>query len=187
MKARTALAVLVLAACRQDMHDQPRYEPLEKAAFFLDGTSVRAQVPGTVARGELRLDEHLYQGTVSGELATTFPFELSPEVLLRGRERFGIHCTPCHGASGYGDGMVVERGLKHPPSFHTERLREVPHGHFFRVMTRGFGAMYDVADRVSPEDRWAIIAYVRALQLSQNALVAELPPADRAVLEGGGR
>jgi len=187
LKARSAIAALALFACRQDMHDQPRYEPLEKSTFFHDGTSVRPQVPGTVARGELRLDEHLYQGTVSGELATTLPFELTQEVLLRGRERFGIHCTPCHGAAGYGDGMVVERGLKHPPSFHTDRLRKSPHGHFFQVMTRGFGAMYDVSDRVTPEDRWAIIAYVRALQLSQNALVAELPPRDRALLEGGSR
>jgi len=182
------LAAAILAgACRQDMHDQPRFEPLESTTMFSDGTSWRRQVPGTVARGELRLDEHLYRGTIDGKPATTFPIEITADVLARGRERFGIHCSPCHGESGHGQGMAVRRGLKHPSSFHIDRLRDAPHGYLFSVMTEGFGAMYDVSDRTTPEERWAIIAYIRALQMSQNALVAELPPQDRMLLEGGGQ
>jgi len=187
LKHPTLALALLLAGCRQDMHDQPRFEPLEKTTLFSNGASSRNQVPGTIARGELRLDAHLYEGTINGEPATSFPFEVTEQVLERGRERFGIHCAPCHGRSGYGEGMVVKRGLKHPSSFHIDRLRKAPHGYFFSVMTKGFGAMYDVSDRVITEDRWAIIAFIRALQLSQNALVADLPPQDRQRLEGGGR
>ena len=180
-----AWAIVLLSACRQDMHDQPRFEPLEGSAFFTDGASFRNQVPGTIARGELRLDTHLYEGKIKGQPATTFPFAISEDILAQGQESFDIHCTPCHGTSGYGQGMAVRRGLKHPPSFHTERLRKAPHGYYFGVMTEGYGAMYDVSDRVTPKERWAIIAYIRALQLSQNALVADLPEQDREQLEGG--
>ena len=187
MRKLLPLLLAFLVGCRQDMHDQPRYEPLEKSAMFGDGTSWRRQVPGTIARGELQLDEHMYAGTIGGEPATTFPFEITADVLARGKERFGIHCTPCHGHSGYGQGMAVRRGLKHPSSFHIDRLREAPHGYFFSVMSEGFGAMYDVSDRTTPEERWAIIAYIRALQMSQNAIVAELPLQDRMLLEGGGQ
>ena len=176
-------SLVFLAACRQDMHDQPRYEPLEASAFFADGRSARPQVRGTVARGELRLDEHLYAGTVNGEPATSFPFEITEDILERGRERYDIFCSTCHDRVGSGEGIVVKRGLKRPPSFHIERLREAPAGYYFDVVTRGFGAMYDLSDRVSVRDRWAITAYVRALQLSQNAALEEVPADRRAILE----
>ena len=144
---------------------------------------MRPSVEGTVARGRLREDEHFYEGTVNGEPAEEFPFEITRGVLDRGAERYRIYCTPCHAAAGNGEGMIVQRGMKHPPSFHIERLREAPPGYYFDVMTRGFGAMYDVSDRVSPHDRWAIAAYVRALQLSQSATLDDVPAAERAELE----
>ena len=178
------LCAPLLSGCRQDMHDQPRYEPLEKSAFFADGRSSRPQVPGTVARGELRLDEHLFEGTVGGEQAATFPFEVTADVLERGQDRYNVFCSVCHDRLGTGQGMIVKRGMKQPTSFHVERLREAPHGYFFDVITNGFGVMYDYSDRITPEDRWAIVAYVRALQLSQNANVGELAEDDRQRLEG---
>ena len=172
-----------LAGCRQDMHDQPRFEALEGSSFFPDGRASRPQVAGTVARGQLRDDELLHTGRVNGELATTFPFEVTAPVLERGRERFDIFCSACHDRLGYGEGIVVLRGMKRPASFHVERLQAAPAGHFFDVMTRGFGAMYDYSDRISPHDRWAIVAYIRALQLSQNATLADATPEQRAILE----
>ena len=181
--ANTIWLALLLVACRQDMHDQPKLEPYESSAFFSDGRASRPLVAGTVARGRLFEDEHLYRGTVDGQPAESFPFEVTRAVLERGRERYGIHCAPCHGASGDGDGMVVRRGMKQPPSYHLARLREVPPSYFFDVITNGFGAMYDFSDRVVPEDRWAIAAFVRALQLSQNAQLEDLPAAARAELE----
>ncbi len=182
-----ALAALgLVAACRQDMHDQPRYEPYEPSAFFADGRSVRPQVEGTVARGELAQDEHLLLGRVGGEFATSFPFEITAEIMERGRERYAIFCAPCHDQLGNGHGMIVQRGLRAPSSFHVERLREAPPGYFFDVVTNGFGAMFDYADRIEPRDRWAIVAFVRALQLSQNASLADAEPGARAALEGDG-
>jgi len=189
MKLRASTCVLAVVAslagvaCRQDMHDQPKGEPLEASAFFADGRSARPLVEGVIARGQLRLDPHLYEGKVGGQLATTFPFEIDAPALERGRERYMIFCTPCHDAAGLGEGMIVQRGMKRPPSFHIERLREAPVGYFFDVMTHGFGAMYDYSDRISVEDRWKIAAYVRALQLSQNARLEDAPPAERAQLE----
>lgn len=177
------LLLLCLAACRQDMHDQPRYEALERSTFFRDGRSARPLVPGTVARGRLELDEHLYEGRVAGELAETFPFPVTRQVLERGRERYDIYCSACHDRAGYGEGMVVKRGLKRPESFHVERLREAPPGYFFDVVTNGFGAMFDYSDRVAPRDRWAIAAYVRALQLSQAARLEDVPEPTRTALE----
>lgn len=177
-----ALAVLA-AGCRQDMHDQPKYKPLAASAFFEDGRSARPLVEGTVARGHLRADAHLYTGRIGNDLATTFPFPVTRAVLERGRERYAIFCTPCHGALGDGEGMVVKRGLRHPPSFHIERLREAPAGHYFDVITNGFGAMASYASRVPVEDRWAIIAYIRALQLSQHATLADVPEDQRKQLE----
>ena len=168
-------ALLALLGCRQDMHDQPRYEPLEKSSFFADGRSSRLQVPGTVARGQLQTDRHFYRGRQGEQLATQFPFPLTTTVLDRGRERFVIFCSPCHGRLGDGEGMVAQRGFRHPPSYHTERLRSEPVGHFFDVITNGLGAMSDFSDRVSPRDRWAIVAYIRALQLSQHAALGKLP------------
>ncbi len=183
---RRALALLVpaaLVACRQDMHDSPHVEPLEKSAFFADGRSARPAVPGTVARGELVLDPHLTEGVVDGAPATTFPFPVTADVLARGRQRYDVFCSPCHDRAGLGQGMVVQRGMKQPTSFHVQRLREAPPGYVFDVITRGFGAMYDYADRIAPRDRWAIVAYVRALQLAQGADASSLPPEDLQRLE----
>jgi hypothetical protein len=165
------------------MHDNPRHEPLEASSFFADRRSAREPVPGTVARGELREDEHLYTGKVGGKLAATFPFAVTRERLERGRERFDIYCTPCHDRLGTGLGMVVRRGFRRPPSLHDERLRQAPPGHFFDVMTNGFGAMASYAVEVPVEDRWAIAAYVRVLQLSQRAPLSAVPASERPRLE----
>jgi mono/diheme cytochrome c family protein len=167
------------AGCRQDMHDQPKYVPLRQADFFSDQRSARPLVPGTVARGHLNADTLLYTGKENGADATEFPFPVDERVMARGRERFNIYCSPCHGRTGMGDGMVVRRGYRHPPSFHDDRLRSAPVGHFFDVMTNGFGAMPDYAAQVTVQDRWAIAAYIRALQLSGHATLADVPPADR--------
>ena len=178
--------VLLLAfstgACRQEMYDQAKKQAFEKSSFFADGRASRPSVPGTVARGELRLDEHLYTGRIGGELATEFPFAIDRDALERGRERYGIFCAPCHDHLGNGEGMIVQRGMKRPESLHVARLREAPPGYFFDVITNGFGAMYDYADRISARDRWAITAYVRALQLSQQATPEDVPAAERAKL-----
>ena len=176
------LAVLA-AACRRDMQDQPRYRPFRPSAFFQDGRSARPLVAGTVARGQLEEDDHLHRGRIGEEFAATFPFPVTAEVLERGRERYDIFCAPCHGRVGDGDGMVVQRGMRRPPSLHIERLRKSPAGYHFDVITNGFGAMIDLADRVSVEDRWAIVAYVSALQRSQSAGIADVPPAERERLE----
>lgn len=164
------------------MHDQPRREAMEASSFFTDGRAERPQVPGTVARGKLRLDTHLYEGKVNGELATTFPIEVTEAVLARGKERYMIFCAPCHDETGSGRGMIVRRGMKQPTSFHAERLRESSPGYYFDVITNGFGVMYDYSDRIPAEDRWAIVAFVRALQLSQNTPLAELSEEERAQL-----
>jgi mono/diheme cytochrome c family protein len=171
------------AGCRQDMHNQPKYIPLRESAFFTDDRSARPLVPGTVARGQLHEDALLYTGKINGADATLFPFRVDVAVMVRGRERFDIYCSPCHGRTGAGDGMVVRRGYRHPPSFHDDRLRAAPVGHFFDVMTNGFGAMPDYAAQIPAGDRWAIIAYVRALQLSEHATVADVPVPERARLD----
>jgi mono/diheme cytochrome c family protein len=168
------LILLLCAACGGQMADQPRYEPLEASTFFEDGKASRDLVAGTVARGLLRDDTHRFDGNVDGQLAETFPFPVTMDVLAHGQERYDIFCAPCHGYAGYGDGMIVQRGLSAPPSFHEERLRAAPVGYYFDVITNGFGAMYSYRSRIPPDDRWAIIAYVRALQYSQNAPVADL-------------
>jgi mono/diheme cytochrome c family protein len=165
------------------MHDQPRFEPLEGTTFFADGRSSRPRVPGTIARGERDYDAHFLDGRVNGEIATTFPMEVTRELLDRGRERYDVFCSACHDRAGTGRGIVVARGLKQPPSLHVERLRQAPPGYFFDVITRGFGAMFDLSDRIPPADRWAIVAYVRALQRSQNAKLGDVPEAERARLE----
>ena len=179
------LLLLALSGCRQDMADQPRYGPLAPSTFFGDGRSARPQVPGSVARGQLHEDEVFYTGRSGGVLVNTFPLPVTRQVLERGRERFNIFCAPCHDRTGSGNGMITQRGLRHPPSYHIDRLREAPVGHFFDVMTRGFGAMPDYADRVPPRDRWAIAAYIRALELSQHATVDDAPPAERRKLQEG--
>lgn len=161
--------LVLVTGCRQDMHDQPKFKPLRADPFFADGRSARPLVAGTVARGSLQEDEHLYVGRVNNEFVKTFPFSITEQVLRRGQERFNIFCSPCHGRIGDGEGAIVQRGLKHPPSYHIDRLRDAPVGYFFNVITNGFGAMFDYADRIPVRDRWAIIAYIRALQLSQHA------------------
>jgi mono/diheme cytochrome c family protein len=175
-----------LAGCRQDMHDQPRYEPYERTDFYADHRSSREPVAGTVARGQLHEDELLETGKVGDTLTETFPFPVTLEVLRRGRQRYEIFCTPCHGLAGAGNGMVVARGYKAPPSFHIDRLRNERPGYYFDVITRGFGAMPDYAMQISVRDRWAIVAYVRALQLSQNATLADLTANERVTLQTGG-
>lgn len=179
----TLLAALCAASCRQDMHDAPRFEALESSAFFADGRSARPLVPGTVARGWLAEDEHLERGALDGQLAATFPFPIQRADLERGRERYEIFCTPCHDATGSGNGRIVQRGLQRPPSLHDARLVEAPVGHLFDVMTRGFGAMYDLSDRIGVEDRWRIAAWVRVLQRSQRGTLADVPAGERARLE----
>jgi len=178
------LALTCLAgACRRDMQDQPRYRPFRTSAFFQDGRSARPLVAGTVARGQLEEDDHLYRGRIGEEFAATFPFPVTAEVLERGRERYDIFCAPCHGRVGDGDGMIVQRGMRRPPSLHIERLRKSPPGYAFDVITNGFGAMIDLSDRLSAEDRWAIVSYVHALQRSQGAGLDDVPPEERECLK----
>ncbi|HEX9372427.1 MAG TPA: cytochrome c [Roseiflexaceae bacterium] len=180
-----ALCCLVLlAACGENMRYSSRIKPYEPSPFFADQQSERQVISGTVALGLLRMDELLYTGKVGGQLATTFPFTVTRAVLARGQERYNIYCAPCHGLLGDGNGMIVQRGLSAPPTFHQQRLRDAPVGHFFDVITNGFGRMYSYASRVTPEDRWAIIAYIRALQLSQNAALADVPPDQRSKVQG---
>jgi len=184
VSALAAASFLVLAAaCRQDMHDQPKYVPLRQSSFFGDERSARPLVPGTVARGHLRDDTLLYTGKINGADATVFPLVADARVMARGQERFDIYCSPCHGRTGQGDGMVVRRGFRRPPSFHEDRLRNAPIGHLFDVITNGFGAMPDYATQIRAEDRWAIVAYVRALQLSEHATLADVPADKRSELE----
>ena len=171
------------AACRQDMHDQPKYIPLRESTFFDDARSARPIVAGTVARGQLRDDLMLYTGKQSGSDVDTFPFPVTASVMARGQERFNIYCSPCHGRTGQGDGMIVQRGYRRPPTYHQDRLRQAPVGHFFDVITNGFGAMPDYAAQIRPDDRWAIVAYIRALQLSEHASLADVPATQRRTLD----
>ena len=169
---------MAVAGCHRDMRDQPRYEALEASDFFADGKSARLPVVGTVARGQLQEDEAFYSGRSQGKLVADVPVEITRELLLRGQDRFNIFCSPCHARTGMGNGMIVERGFRKPPSYHSERLRNAPAGHFFDVMTHGFGAMPSYA-RIEPQDRWAIVAYIRVLQLSQNATLEDVPENER--------
>ena len=169
------LTVLLFAGCRQDMHDQPRFKPLAKSDFYTDLRSARPPVEGTVARGELHEDSYFYTGKIGNNPGDYMPFPVTEEVLLRGRERFDIYCAPCHSRLGDGRGMIVQRGFRAPPSYHTERLRNAPLGYFFDVMTEGFGAMPEYASQIPAGDRWAIVAYIRALQLSQHATSSDVP------------
>jgi cytochrome c553 len=185
MKAGFGLMVLVmLTACRRDMFQQPRGNPLAESDFFQDGAASRPLPPNTVARGFLDEDEAFYKGMMGTNLVTEFPFPITRQVLERGRERFEIYCAVCHGQTGEGNGMIVQRGFPVPPSYHIDRLRAAPVGHFYDVMTRGYGIMYSYASRVEPSDRWAIAAYIRALQLSRHSTLADVPPEQRAKLEG---
>jgi len=169
------LALLLLAGCRQDMHDQPRFKPLAKSDFYADLRSARPQVPGTVARGQLHDDSYFYTGKIGSNPGDYMPFPVTEDVLARGQERFNMYCAPCHSRVGDGQGMIVHRGFRAPPSYHTDRLRKAPLGYIFDVITNGFGAMPEYASQVPASDRWAIVAYIRVLQLSQNATVADVP------------
>ena len=177
------LVLVLLGACRQKMATQPRYDPLEPSAFFQDGMSARPRIDGTVARGELSTNPFFDTGRVNGVLADGYPMPVTIEVINRGHERYDIYCSECHGRVGDGNGMIPSRGYRRPPSFHTETLRNQTTGHFFDVMTNGFGAMPPYGTMIPPRDRWAIVAYIRALQLSQHATVADVPAADRAKLD----
>lgn len=197
---------LLVGCDRLDMYDQPRYEPLEASNFFADGLSARPHVEGTIPRGGLREDEGLYTGKQGNDFVSQIPraayravydrnaqrfskpfddaepAELRQVLLERGRERFNIYCSVCHGRTGDGDGMIVQRGFRRPPTYHSERLRQSADGHFFDVITTGFGAMVSYANRIEVEDRWAIVAYIRALQLSQHASLDDLSSDERTKL-----
>ena len=171
------LSVLGGAACRRDMQDQPKYKNLRGSAFFDDQRSARPVVEDTVARGFLYADQRFLTGRENGQPIATLPVPLTRALLERGRQRYTIYCTPCHGLTGNGLGVIVQRGLRQPPSFHIDRLRSSPVGYFFDVETHGFGAMMDYAAQIPPSDRWAIAAFIRALQLSQRATIADVPAA----------
>jgi len=178
--------LLALAACRQDMHDQPKYRGLRGSDFFADGQGARPLVANTVARGHLNDDALLATGKEGQNDATEFPFPVTEQVMARGRERFDIYCSPCHGRTGEGNGMVVRRGFRRPPSYAEDRLRDAPIGHFYDVITNGFGAMPDYQTQIPVNDRWAIVAYVKALQLSLYAPLEDVPAADRSKLDQNG-
>ncbi|MCG3160930.1 MAG: hypothetical protein JMDDDDMK_02006 [Acidobacteria bacterium] len=214
------ICCFLFLSCRQDMQNQPRYEPLEQSSFFNDGRSSRQLVAGTVPRGALR--ENIFQPAAKigagrgqiGQAATgqpansqpgnnqagnvsapgampaglnDFPMPVTAETLARGQEQYNISCTPCHGLLGYGDGMVVQRGFPRPPSYHTEQLRSSPNSHYYDVITNGFGRMWNYADQVEPDMRWAVIAYIRALQISQNARLDDVPQDQLKNLRTGGQ
>jgi mono/diheme cytochrome c family protein len=174
---------LLAAGCRRDMQDQPKYKPLRPSAFFDNGSSARPLIEDTVARGQLHADTLLYTGKVGNQPVDLFPVPITRQILDRGQARFQIFCTPCHGAAGDGDGMVVRRGYRRPPSWHIDRLRNMPAGYFFDVMTNGFGAMPDYKAQIPVRDRWAIVAYIRALQLSHHATIDDVPAAERGTLD----
>lgn len=180
----TGMLLIAMCGCRQEMYDQARYKPLGESKFFADRRASRPLPAGTIARGWLRDDQKFYEGKQGRELVATLPVPLTRELLARGRERFNIFCSPCHDRTGGGRGMVVRRGYQPPPSFHIDRLRDAPVGHFFDVMTNGLGAMPDYASQIEVSDRWAIAAYVKALQLSQNAPLSDVPPDRRSDLTG---
>lgn len=189
LKAGIVAAIGVFAAgCHTDMWQQPKLAPLDESTFYNDGQSARPLVAGTVARGHLRIDDAFYTGRVNGKYVDTFPVKVTRELILRGQDRFNIYCTPCHGRLGDGNGMIAKRGfsLRRPPaSYHTDRLRNMPVGHFFDVMTNGYGAMFSYASRVEPADRWAIAAYIRTLQLSQHASASDVDPGELSKLQAG--
>ena len=183
-QALWGLCLLALWGC-DNMRDDNRYKPYEESSFFKNQSLHRDPLEGTVARGQLRSNDHLYRGKLDNKTAETFPFEVTPQVLKRGEERYNIYCSVCHDRLGYGQGMVVQRGFKTPPAFHEERLQKAPVGYFFEVMTQGFGEMAPYAAEVTPEDRWAIAAWIRTLQESQNVPSSEIPASILKQLEEG--
>ena len=180
---RLFVFVMLTTACRRDMMNQPKAKTFSESSFFKDGANARPLPPNTVPRGEVRQDQALYTGLTNGVYVTQLPMNLTPQLLARGRERYDAFCAECHGPVGDGRGMVVQRGFPAPPSYHLDRLRNAPLGHFFYVITNGYGAMASYAIQVEPQDRWAIAAYIRALQLSQNAKPSDLPADEENKLE----
>src|SRR5262245_56641333 len=176
------VCLTAIAGCRQDMHNQPKYRPLRASAFFADGSSARPQVEGTIARGTLQTDAAFFTGKVGTTIVNEIPFPVTQEVLDRGQERYNIYCAPCHDRTGNGNGLVVQRGYPKPPSYHIDRLRTIQAGYFFDVMTNGFGRMPDYKAQITARDRWNIVAYIRALQISQHATAADVPGGDPAML-----
>lgn len=181
---KACLLLVCLSSCRQDMHDQPSYRPLEESSFFDNGQSSRQPVEGTVARGHLRADQHFYTGRETGgeEFSDRLPLPLTPELLKRGQQQYDIFCTPCHDRAGQGQGIIVRRGFPPPPSFHSQRSRDLPAGYLFDVISNGFRRMYSYGSRIQPRDRWAIIAYMRALQLSRRVRLDQLRDEEQARL-----
>jgi mono/diheme cytochrome c family protein len=183
------VSIVFLTGCDlvpMHMRDQPRYDALEQSRFFADGLAARPLPANTIPRGErgeFMLDEALYTGSVAGEFIDTLPVPITEELLERGRQRYNIYCAPCHDRTGSGNGMIVQRGFRQPSSFHIDRLRKQPDGYLYDVITDGFGVMYSYKTRVNPPDRWAIVAYVRALQLSQNATIDDVPESERPGME----
>jgi hypothetical protein len=173
--ATAGLGLMLVLGCRQDMQDQPKFIPQRGTDFYADGRSVRPQVENTVGRNQLHEDSYFYTGLTNGKEGEGMPFPVTMQVLERGQERFNVYCTPCHSRVGNGIGMIVERGYAKAGSFHSARLESAPLGHFFHVITNGYGAMPDYAAQVAPADRWAIVAYIKALQLSQKATQADVP------------
>lgn len=194
MKLKQISAVLLagagiaLTGCsRLDMQDQPKYRPQRPSAFFADGRSERQPVEGTLARGTLNEDTAFYEGKdAAGKDIEEFPIAINKTVIERGQQRFDVYCSPCHGRIGNGLGMIVRRGFKQPPSYHIDRLREAPVGHMYDVITNGYGAMLNYAAQVQPRDRWAIVAYIRTLQYSENANINDLPAEARNRIPSAG-
>jgi Cytochrome C oxidase, cbb3-type, subunit III len=177
------LSLLLPTACRQDMHDQAKYKPLAASNFFEDGRASRPLVEGTIARGQLDANRELYTGKSGTDFVKEIPLPVTTAFLKRGQDRYNIFCTPCHDQAGYGQGMVVKRGFKAPQSFHSDRLREAADGYYYDVITKGFGSMLNYSSQIRVEDRWAIVAYIRALQLSQHATIKDVPPEEIQKLE----
>jgi hypothetical protein len=178
-----SLSALLLPACRRDMQDQPKYLPLEASSFFVDGRSARPIPPNTIARGHLNDNDPFHTGADNGTFLYSIPMSITKAMLERGQQRYGIYCTPCHGELGDGDGMVARRGFKIPANFHNDRLRQAPPGYIFQVISNGYGAMPDYSNQIPHvEDRWAIVAYIRALQLSRNATASDVSPEERSKL-----
>jgi mono/diheme cytochrome c family protein len=188
LRTLSAIAIvpllLLTAACRQDMQDQPKYKPLGANRFFADGRDARPIPAGTVARDELNDTDSFHTGEANGAFLDTIPLTVDAKLLHRGQERFNIYCSPCHGRTGDGNGMVAQRGVKIPANFHTDRLREVPPGYVYQVIKNGYGGMGDYGDQIPVNDRWAIVAYLKALQLSRDANLNDVPADQRRRLSG---
>lgn len=174
--------VAFTTGCRQDMQDQPKYKPLAESRFFTDGRAARAIPPGTIARDELTNDDAIHSGANGDVFLTTIPVPVNRTLIVRGQDRFNIYCSPCHGRLGDGDGMVHRRGFWIPPTLHTDRLRAVAPGYLYQVIANGYGAMPAYNDQIPVHGRWAIVAYIRALQLSRHATVDEVPEQQRGQL-----